>query len=379
MKTTNSDPLAPFDAVVLMSFGGPEKPADVLPFLQNVTRGRGIPDERLEEVGEHYYMFGGKSPINEQNQRLFRALQREFESRGIAVPLLWGNRNWHPYLTDVVRKQAREHGARKYLAIDTSAYSSYSSCRQYREDFAAAVSTLDAEGLSVEFDKIRQYYNHPGFAKAQLDCVRRGLAELAMRAGSLDGKRHKILYVTHSIPTSMQESSQRFTPGYAQQHEELIAWISGQLNESEQLDAELVYCSRSGSPTTPWLEPDINDRLRELSRSGIEAVLAVPIGFVSDHMEVKYDLDTEAAQTAREEGLTFLRAESLGVSPIFASGLVDLAIERGAQVRGEQVVSLVISGSRPLGPGSGACSMNCCEGPKSKRALPAWATGSIPG
>lgn len=364
--------VAPFDAILLMSFGGPEKPADVLPFLQNVTRGRGIPDERLEEVGEHYYMFGGKSPINEQNQALLRALQGEFASRGIDAPLLWGNRNWEPYLAEVVGNHARMHGSRRFLAIDTSAYSSYSSCRQYREDFAGAVAALEAEGIEVMIDKVRQYYNHPGFAQAQLECLRRGLADLKRLVGSLDRSRHKILFVTHSIPTAMQKSSEKFTAGYQGQHEELMAWLSGELHGDEQLDAELVFCSRSGSAHTPWLEPDINDRMRELSESGTEAVLVVPLGFVSDHMEVKFDLDTEAAQTARELGMAFLRADSVGILPAFVSGLVDLVLERAAQVRGEHPEQRTISGSKALGPGSGACSRSCCEGTRGKNTVPNW-------
>lgn len=364
--------LQPFDAVVLMSFGGPEKTEDVLPFLQNVTRGRGIPDERLKEVGEHYYLFGGRSPINEQNQALLEALQSEFISRGITTPLLWGNRNWNPYLTDVIREHASTSGGKNFLAIDTSAYSSYSSCRQYREDFAGTVDTLDSEGLTVTFDKIRQYYNHPGFAGAELKCVQDGLARFKEMVGGLDPTRHKILYVTHSIPTTMQVTSERFTPGYQAQHEELISWIGQELEDDEKLDAELVFCSRSGSPHTPWLEPDINDRMRELSQEGIEGVLVVPIGFVSDHMEVKFDLDTEAAETAQELGMSFLRAESVGTSSPFVSGLVDLVLERVAQVRGEQVDPAVINAGRALVSGSGACSLTCCEGAKWKNTVPNW-------
>ncbi|MGO2031130.1 ferrochelatase [Glutamicibacter ardleyensis] len=364
--------LQPFDAVVLMSFGGPEKPEDVLPFLQNVTRGRGIPDERLREVGEHYYLFGGRSPINEQNQALLEAIQSEFTSRGIVTPILWGNRNWNPYLTDVIREHASNSGATNFLAIDTSAYSSYSSCRQYREDFAETVEKLDREGLRITFDKIRQYYNHPGFAGAELKCVKDGLSRLKEMIGGLDPTRHKILYVTHSIPSTMQATSERFTPGYQVQHEELINWIGQELEGDDKLDAELVFCSRSGSPHTPWLEPDINDRMRKLSQEGIEGVLVVPIGFVSDHMEVKFDLDTEAAETAQELGMSFLRAESVGTSSPFVSGLVDLVLERVAQVRGEKVDPAVINAGTALIPGSGACSLTCCEGAKLKNTVPNW-------
>lgn len=190
-------------------------------------------------------MFGGKSPINEQNQALVRALRDEFAARGIDTPLLWGNRNWQPYLAEVVGNHARMHGSRRFLAIDTSAYSSYSSCRQYREDFASAVAALEEQGIEVVIDKVRQYYNHPGFAQAQLDCLRRGLGEFKQLVGGLDRSRHKILFVTHSIPTSMQKSSEKFTVGYQGQHEELMKWLSAELDGEEQLDAELVFCSRS--------------------------------------------------------------------------------------------------------------------------------------
>jgi len=357
-----------------MSFGGPEKPEDVLPFLQNVTRGRGIPDERLVEVGEHYYNFGGRSPINEQNRALADALSAELKRRGIDIPLLWGNRNWDPFLTDTIRSFARESGARNFLAITTSAYSSYSSCRQYREDFAQTLTALHAEGLDISIQKVRQYFDHPGFARAQVECVRQGLERLKETVGQLDSKKHRILYVTHSIPTRMQEASQLQTAGYRAQHEQLMGWIDTQLSEDEQLPAELVYCSRSGAPSTPWLEPDINDRLRELAVEGVQAVIAVPLGFVSDHMEVKYDLDTEAAQTAAELQLGFIRAQSVGIAASFVSGLIDLALERAAQVRGESMESPSVTGAA-LAPGSGACSLKCCAGPRPLPTAPIWADG----
>ncbi|UYQ77423.1 ferrochelatase [Glutamicibacter sp. JL.03c] len=364
--------IEPFDALVLMSFGGPEREEDVLPFLQNVTRGRGIPDERLVEVGEHYYGFGGKSPINGQNRELLAALQQELKRRGIATPVLWGNRNWDPFLTDTVREFARRTSGSRFLAIDTSAYSSYSSCRQYREDFARTEQALAEEGLQVSFEKIRQYYNHPGFAAAQLECVRRGLADLAAQAGTLDPAKHALLYVTHSIPEAMLQASQRETIGYRAQHEQLMAWIDQQLAGQQPLTAELVFCSRSGSPQTPWLEPDINDRLEELAAAGIEGVVVVPLGFVSDHMEVKYDLDTEAAQTAADLGLAYVRAATVGVDPVFVSGLVDAVLERAAQVRGEAVEAPAVTAEGALRPGSGACSATCCWGSQRKPAAPSW-------
>ncbi len=364
--------LAPFDAVILMSFGGPEKDKDVLPFLQNVTAGRGIPDERLVEVGEHYYGFGGKSPINDQNRQLLEALRQDFEQRGITTPVLWGNRNWDPYLTDTVRDFAKRTRGSRFLAIDTSAYSCYSSCRQYREDFAHTQNVLAQEGIEVSFEKIRQYYNHPGFAYAELDCVHRGLTDLIQKVGVLDPQKHSLLYVTHSIPLAMQEASERQTVGYREQHLQLIEWINQELGEKQPLNAELVFCSRSGSPRTPWLEPDINDRLEELASSGVEGVVVVPLGFVSDHMEVKYDLDTEAAQTAKDLGLDYVRAATVGVDPIFVSGLVDATLERAAQYRGETVDSPSVTPEGPLSPGSGSCSTTCCMGRDQKPTTPSW-------
>lgn len=355
-----------------MSFGGPEKNEDVLPFLQNVTAGRGIPDDRLVEVGEHYYGFGGKSPINDQNRRLLDALRREFERRGITTPVLWGNRNWDPYLTDTVRDFAKRTGGSRFLAIDTSAYSCYSSCRQYREDFANTRNVLAQEGLAVSFEKVRQYYNHPGFAYAELDCVHRGLTNLIQKVGPLDPQKHRLLYVTHSIPLSMQQASERQTAGYREQHLQLIKWIDQELGEKQPLSAELVFCSRSGSPETPWLEPDINDRLEELAAAGTEGVVVVPLGFVSDHMEVKYDLDTEAAQTAKDLGLVYVRAATVGVDPVFVSGLVDAALERSAQYRGEPVDAPVVTPEGPLSPGSGSCSTTCCLGRQQKPTTPSW-------
>ncbi|WP_420886756.1 ferrochelatase [Brevibacterium luteolum] len=371
MEPVTTSNLKPFDAVVLMSFGGPERPEDVLPFLQNVTRGRGIPDERLNEVGEHYYSFGGRSPINDQNRALRSALEEAFAARGIDAPVLWGNRNWDPFLADVLREQAEE-GARTFLAIDTSAYSSYSSCRQYREDFAGVTAQLAEEGIEVEIDKIRQYYNHPGFAQAELDAVRAALTDFRGQAGEIDPAKHRLLYVTHSIPNAMQSAAEVRTAGYQGQHQQLIDWIAGQLGDELTLDSELVYCSRSGPPHVPWLEPDVNDRMEELKADGVEGVILVPIGFVSDHMEVKFDLDTEAKETADELGMAFTRAATVGTHEAFVSGLVDLVEERAAQRRGEDVESPAVTPEGPLVPGSGACSIECCRGTRDKPVLPQW-------
>lgn len=362
---------APIDALILMSFGGPEAPDEVVPFLKNVTAGRGIPDERLVEVGEHYYGFGGKSPINDQNKALLSALQAELSTREIDAPIVWGNRNWHPYLTDEVKALA-EDGKTSFLAIDTSAYSSYSSCRQYREDFAETIDTLGAQGIEVSIDKIRQFYNHPGYAEACLAQLREGIADFTSQVETLDGTKHRILFVTHSIPNVMQAASAVTTVGYQAQHEELMAHLMAALPELEGVSAELVYCSRSGSPEVPWLEPDVNDRMEELSTEGVEGVILVPIGFISDHMEVAFDLDTEAKETAEELGFAFTRVATVGTHPSFVAGLIDLVVERIAQLRGDDVESPAIGGTKPLVPGSGACSIECCRGRFDKPSAPNW-------
>lgn len=355
-----------------MSFGGPEAPEEVVPFLKNVTAGRGIPEERLEEVGEHYYGFGGKSPINDQNKALLAALRDEIGRRHLDLPLVWGNRNWTPYLTDVARDEAKA-GRSRFLAIDTSAYSSYSSCRQYREDFAGTVDTLAAEGVEVSFDKIRQFYNHPGYAEACAELLGEGLTDFAGQVGELDPQRHRILFVTHSIPDVMQAASEVETVGYRAEHEELMAWLLDGLEAGQRLPAELVYCSRSGPPSMPWLEPDVNDRMTELAAEGVTGVVLVPIGFISDHMEVAFDLDTEAKETAADLGLAFTRVATVGTHPRFVSGLVDLVEERLAQLRGESVETPALPGTSPLAPGSGACSIACCRGRADKPTLPNWA------
>ncbi|GAA0036021.1 ferrochelatase [Brevibacterium metallidurans] len=364
---------APIDTIVLMSFGGPESPEEVVPFLKNVTAGRGIPEERLVEVGEHYYGFGGKSPINDQNKALLAALRDELARRDLDLPLVWGNRNWAPYLTDVARAEAAD-GRSRFLAIDTSAYSSYSSCRQYREDFAGTVTALAEEGVEVSFDKIRQFYNHPGYAEACAALLTEGMADFAAQVGELDPERHRILFVTHSIPDVMQDASATSTVGYQAQHEELMGWLLERLDDGQRLPSELVYCSRSGPPSVPWLEPDVNDRMTELAEAGVTGVVLVPIGFISDHMEVAFDLDTEAKETAAELGLAFTRVATVGTHPTFVAGLVDLVEERIAQLSGVSVETPAIAGTTALSPGSGACSIACCRGRVEKPTLPNWAS-----
>ncbi|WP_256839258.1 ferrochelatase [Ornithinimicrobium faecis] len=356
----------PYDAVVLVSFGGPEAPDEVMPFLRRVTRGRGIPDERLEEVAEHYLAFGGKSPINDQNRALLAALGEEFTRRGISTPLLWGNRNSEPFLTDTLRSAAGE-GMTTFLAITTSAYSSYSSCRQYREDIAESIGELTEEGTPVRVDKIRQYWNHPGFASTNARLVSEAARQVRDRTGVVP----HLVFVTHSIPDGMDDTS---GPGdgegnvYSAQHQALTQAITDEARATlgEDVVGELTYCSRSGPPTQPWLEPDVNDRLRELAAEGITQVVLAPIGFVSDHMEVIFDLDTEAQETAAEVGIEVLRVPTVGVDPQFVSGLVDLVVERAAQARDESPL-------RPAWPVAepwpSVCAPGCC--PNLRVAKPA--------
>ena len=357
---TQPHPGAPYDGVVLLSFGGPERPADVLPFLENVTRGRGIPRERLEEVGEHYYGFGGKSPINEQNLALKAALEAELADRGIDLPVVWGNRNWEPYTSDAV-DELEKLGAERAVALVTSAYSSYSGCRQYREDLAV---TLDKRGqlgpdgsTGVQFDKVRSYFNHPGFAQANVDAVVEAYAELAAQGGS--GADARLVFVTHSIPDTMEAASRISHATYSEQHLDLAGVVAAQVAERLGHDVpwDLAYCSRSGPPSQPWLEPDVNDRLEALAADGLRDVVLSPIGFISDHMEVAYDLDTEALATAKDLGMTAVRAGTVGTRRPFVSGLVDLLLERAALARGDEVTEATVGSLPAL---RSVCAPGCC-------------------
>lgn len=344
----------PYDALLLVSFGGPEKPEDVVPFLENVTRGRGIPRERLEQVGEHYFLFGGKSPINDQNKALIAALETELAEHGLDLPVYWGNRNWAPYLNDTVAQMAAD-GVRHAICVTTSAYSSWSSCRQYRENLADALAALPADVTPPRLDKVRAYFNHPGFVAANADGVLAALAELPEEVR--DDAR--LVFVTHSIPTAMSDASGPEGGAYVAQHLDVAAVVAAEVREATGVDRahELVYCSRSGSPRTPWLEPDVNDRLEELAAEGAAAVVLIPVGFVSDHMEVVYDLDTEALATAEKLGLPARRAASAGVHPAFVTAIRELVEERAATERGEQVERAAL-GVR--GPSHDCCPVGCC-------------------
>jgi ferrochelatase len=348
--------LDPYDAVLLVSFGGPDKPADVLPFLENVTRGRGIPPERLAEVAEHYHHFGGRSPINDQCRSLLAALRNELDRRGIAVPLFWGNRNWKPYLADTTAELFAA-GHRRVLALTTSAYPSYSSCRQYREDFYDAVADHP-----LDLDRIRHYATHPGFVAASVDATLAALDTLYAGAATA-----RLIFVTHSIPATMAATAgpepRTSTGAYVDWHAAVAAEVTRQVEQrrGNTYEHELAYCSRSGPPQQPWLEPDIVERLDSLRASGRSGVVVVPIGFVSDHMEVIFDLDTEAARRAAELGLVLARAATAGTHPAFVAALADLLCERAAVARGEHTEPAVIDGGEP---GWYACEPTCCPNPR---------------
>ena len=352
--------LDPYDAVLLVSFGGPEHPDEVVPFLENVTRGRGIPRERLVEVGQHYFRFGGRSPINDQCRSLLAALRTELDERGHDLPLFWGNRNWAPYLTDTVAEMEAA-GHRRAVVILTSAYPSYSSCRQYRENLYDA--SADTE---VVLDKIRHYAHHPGFVAASV----RATLDAVDRLGDGDGAR--LVFVTHAIPTDMATASgpppRSADGGYVDWHRVVAAEVTRQVSGLRPVaeDFDLVYCSRSGPPTQPWTEPDVNDHLTALHAAGVPGVVVIPIGFVSDHMEVIYDLDTEAAATAAELGLPFSRAATAGIDPDFVGALVDLVEERAAVARRDDPIELAtepqdVAVTRGGRAGRYLCLPGCCQ------------------
>ena len=305
-----------YDAVLLLSFGGPEGPEDVLPFLENVVRGRGVPAARLAAVAEHYLHFGGVSPINGQNRALLAALREDFTAHGIDAPLYWGNRNWHPMLADTLR-QMRDDGVKRALAFATSAYSSYSSCRQYRDDLDVARDELGADAPEVE--KLRHFYDHPGFVEPHIDAVRAALETVGRQ-------NTRLVFTAHSIPVSMNAGSGPEGGLYVAQLRKVAALVCAAV--APELEWDLVWQSRSGPPQVPWLEPDVNDHLRTLAKEGTAGVVVSPIGFVSDHLEVVWDLDNEAAETAASVGLAFARAATPGTDPRFVSMVRELVVER---------------------------------------------------
>jgi ferrochelatase len=340
-----------FDAFLLLSFGGPQGPDEVMPFLRNVTAGRGIPNERLAEVATHYQHFGGISPITAQNEALLAAIGDEFSRRGIELPLYFGNRNWHPLIADTTRQLAAD-GHRDVLVLATSATGSYSGCRQYREDLAGA---LAGTGADISFTKLRHYFDHPGFIEANANAVRAALAELPAEVRD----ESRLVFTAHSVPVSMNDSAGPSGGLYLAQHLATARLVAESVRGAGA-EFDLVWQSRSGPPRVPWLEPDINDHLRALSADGVRAVVVAPTGFVSDHLEVKWDLDFEARETAVELGLGFVRAATAGIDPAFVNGLVDLVAE---QLSGQPAESL-----SELGVCGWQCPSGCCPAPARRPA-----------
>ena len=328
-----------YDAVLFMSFGGPEKNEDVIPFLENVTEGRGIPKERLAEVGEHYFHFGGKSPINDQNIALIKAIEKELEHQNLNLPVYFGNRNWDPYISDTMQ-QMKDDGVKRAVCFVTSGYSCYSGCRQYREDIVNAQEKV-GEG-APEIDKIRVFYNHPGFIESTLLSIKESLSNW----DTSDQKKVKIAFTAHSIPNSQAENSD-----YEVQLNETCRIITEDLNHTNY---DMVYQSRSGSPRIPWLEPDILDYMDQISNEGVKDLLIVPIGFISDHMEVLYDLDTEAVEKAEELGMKMERVPTVGVSKPFVEMVIDLIKERMTKNPERKTL-----GER--GPNHDICPVDCCK------------------
>jgi ferrochelatase len=330
----------PYDAILVVSFGGPEKRDEVIPFLENVLRGRGVPRERMLAVAEHYYHFGGISPINAQTRELIEMLRRELAGAGIDLPVYWGNRNWHPLLPDTVRAM-QAAGVRRALAWVASAYGSYSGCRQYLENIEAARA---AAGTGApEIDKIRLFFNHPGFIEATAERVAQALH------GVPESQRPAtpVLYTAHSIPVAMAAGCP-----YVEQLQETCRLVSVQLGHDRW---RLVYQSRSGPPRQPWLEPDVGEAIRQLHAEGcLPHVVVAPIGFLSDHLEVLYDLDVEARRLCDQLGVTMLRAGTVGTHPRFVRAIRELIAERlgGGPAR---------AALGTLGPSPEACAPICCQ------------------
>lgn len=332
-----------YDAFLLVSFGGPERREDVLPFLENVLRGRNVPRERMLEVAEHYYHFGGVSPINAQNRALLAAIGEEFAAAGIGLPLYWGNRNWHPLLPDTLA-QMRADGVKRAIAFFTSAFSSYSGCRQYLENITAAQAALGDGAPAV--DKLRAFYNHPGFVEPMIERTRDALERIPADRRQAT----HLLFTAHSIPLAMAQHCK----------------YEAQFHESSRLVAEAlghehwrnVYQSRSGPPSQPWLGPDIGDALSELDLARRQSdapvdVVVVPIGFISDHIEVLYDLDDEARRKAESLGIGFVRAGTVGTHPRFVRMICELVEERLS----ENPQRLAIGN---CGPSHDKCPADCC-------------------
>jgi ferrochelatase len=350
ISTDRADEEKDYDAILIVGFGGPEKREDVLPFLENVTRGRNVPRERLREVAEHYDHFGGVSPINAQVRDLIEALRPELRRHGISLPVYWGNRNWHPMLADTLREMAGA-GVERALAVVLAAYSSYSSCRQYREDIERAREEVGQGAPAI--DKTRVFYNHPEFIAANSDRVREALALFAPE----DRPRVHLTFTAHSIPLAMARGS-----SYELQLEETCRLMAADLGIPAGRWS-LVYQSRSGRPQDPWLEPDILDHLRALKQQYRMHVIVHPIGFLSDHMEVLYDLDEEARQLCEQLGLSMVRSRTVGTHRGFVRMLRELIAERVARAAADERRAL-----GQFGPGHDVCPVDCCPPPPRPQA-----------
>ena len=322
-----------YDALLIVGFGGPEGPDDVVPFLENVTRGRNIPRERLIEVGAHYAHFGGVSPINAQVAALKAAIEADFVAHGVPLRVYWGNRNWRPMLADTVRTMHGE-GVRRALALATSAFGSYSGCRQYREDIAAA-----SDGIDIGIDKLPPFFDHPSF----VDAVVARVEEVGVRDA-------RLVFTAHSIPIAQASSSP-----YEVQLRAIAAMVASRCGFAEH---DLVFQSRSGPPEVRWLAPDIGEHIDALAARGEKKVLLVPLGFVSDHMEVVWDLDHEAKRRADAKGIQLLRAATVGTHPKLISMVRELVFERTHGGQKRRLTTL----------GQGCCGQGCCEPPRKPRA-----------
>jgi ferrochelatase len=332
-----------YDAILVVGFGGPEKREDVIPFLENVLRGRDVPRERMLEVAEHYYHFGGVSPINAQTRAVIAALEKELLSHDMALPIYWGNRNWHPLLPETMLEMTRL-GHRRVLALVLSAYSSYSSCRQYREDIERARTAVGE--AAPEVDKIRVFFNHPEFIAANAD---QALAALRLLTPK-EVEDCFVVYTAHSLPLSMANGC-----AYVSQLEETCRLVSEAIGIPRERH-QLVYQSRSGRPQDPWLEPDVCDFLRDLKEQRTSVVLVMPIGFLSDHVEVLFDLDEEALHVSGELGLKMVRAKTVGTHPRFIGMLRELIQERMANAPNRRAVG-------PFPASHDVCPLDCCPPP----------------
>ncbi|GAC57263.1 ferrochelatase [Gordonia hirsuta DSM 44140 = NBRC 16056] len=338
---------AAFTALLFHSFGGPNQPADVRPFLENVTRGRGVPPERLEEVVDHYLHFGGVSPINRLNLDMIAALQAELRTRGLDLPIYFGNRNWTPYVAEAIA-QLQADGHRRALVFPTSAWGGYSGCRQYHEDLAAGLSEVPGSAELV-LRKLPQYWDRPGFVAAAADAVRRAQAQLG------EGTPIRLVFTAHSIPIAADRTAGP-PDGDGFLYSRQVAAAAQQVARELGLDRfDLVWQSRSGPPEVPWLEPDICDHLEDLAEQGVGRVVVCPIGFISDHLEVIWDLDSEAREVAEKLGMDYARADTVGTDPVFIAMIADLIQEYHAGDGDTQALGCADNGS--------FCRPGCCQLP----------------